>query len=54
MQLPDGAAQSVSRIEALLDEAERVLTGSHATDEATFSLRETRARYLPDTLRGVF
>jgi hypothetical protein len=52
MHVPDEAAQRVSRIEALLDEAERVLARSRATDEATFSLRETRARYLPDTLRA--
>lgn len=52
MRVPDAAAQRVSRIEALLDEAERVLADSTATDEATFSLRETRRRYLPDTLRA--
>jgi len=52
MRVPDEAAQRVSRIEALLDEAERVLAQSGVTDEATFSLRETRARYLPDTLRA--
>jgi hypothetical protein len=52
MRVPDEAAQRVSRIEALLDEAERVLSQSGMTDEATFSLRETRARYLPDTLRA--
>jgi hypothetical protein len=52
MQVPDEAAQRVSRIEALLDEAERVLAGGNALDEASYSLRETRARYLPDTLRA--
>jgi hypothetical protein len=52
MRVPDEAAQRVSRIEALLDEAERVLAQSNVTDEAAFSLRETRARYLPDTLRA--
>jgi hypothetical protein len=52
MRVPDEAAQRVSRIEALLDEAERVLAQSSVTDEAGFSLRETRARYLPDTLRA--
>ncbi len=52
MHVPDEAAQRVSRIEALLDEAERVLTGGSALDEASYSLRETRARYLPDTLRA--
>lgn len=52
MHVPDEAAQRVSRIEALLDEAERVLAGGTALDEASYSLRETRARYLPDTLRA--
>jgi len=54
MQMPPDAAARVSRIEALLDEAERVLAGGGAVDEASFSLRETRARYLPDTLRAYF
>jgi hypothetical protein len=54
MHVPDEAAQRVSRIEALLDEAERALAQSGVTDEATYSLRETRARYLPDTLRAYF
>ena len=52
MQVPDEVVQRVSRIEALLDEADRMLAHAGATDEATFSLRETRARYLPDTLRA--
>jgi hypothetical protein len=52
MRVPDEAAQRVSRIEALLDEAERALAHASAVDEASFSLRETRARYLPDTLRA--
>jgi len=51
MYVPDEAAQRVSRIEALLDEAERLLAAG-ALDEASYSLRETRARYLPDTLRA--
>ena len=54
MNVPDEAAQRVSRIEALLDEAERSLAHASAVDEASFSLRETRARYLPDTLRAYF
>ena len=54
MQLPPDAAARASRIEALLDEAERVLAQGGAVDEASFSLRETRARYLPDTLRAYF
>ncbi len=52
MQVPPDAAMRVSRIEALLDEAERVAVPGSAVDEAIFSLRETRARYLPDTLRA--
>ena len=52
MRVPDEAAQRVSRIEALLDEAERALARTSAVDEASYSLRETRARYLPDTLRA--
>jgi hypothetical protein len=52
MQVPEDAAQRVSRIEALLDEAERVVPPGAGVDEATFSLRETRKRYLPDTLRA--
>lgn len=52
MQLPPDAAARVSRIEALLDEAERVLGAGGMLDEAAYSLRETRARYLPDTLRA--
>lgn len=52
MQLPPDAAARVSRIEALLDEADRVLGAGGMLDEAAYSLRETRARYLPDTLRA--
>ena len=52
MQLPPDAAARISRIEALLDEADRVLGDGGALDEAAYSLRETRARYLPDTLRA--
>jgi hypothetical protein len=52
MMLPGDAAARISRIEALLDEAERVLGDGGALDEAAYSLRETRARYLPDTLRA--
>jgi hypothetical protein len=52
MHVPDAAAQQVSRIEGLLDEAERLLAGGGGLDEASYSLRETRARYLPDTLRA--
>jgi hypothetical protein len=52
MRVPDEAGARVSRIEALLDEGERMLTHGAAVDEASYSLRETRARYLPDTLRA--
>lgn len=52
MQVPPDAAMRVGRIEALLDEAERLVAPGAAVDEATFSLRETRKRYLPDTLRA--
>jgi hypothetical protein len=54
MRLPDDAVARVSRIEALLDEAERLLSGSSIVDEASYSLKETRRRYLPDTLRAYF
>ena len=52
MHLPEDATQRISSIEALLDEADRVLGAGGALDEAAYSLRETRARYLPDTLRA--
>lgn len=53
MQLPDDAARRVAHIEAMLGEADAILArGATATDEATYSLRETRSRYLPDTLRA--
>ena len=50
MQLPADATERVRRIEALLAEAEPILARGGATDEATFALRETRTRYLPDTI----
>jgi hypothetical protein len=52
MHLPDDATQRVRRIEALLDEADAMLARGGTTDEAGFALRETRARYLPDTIRA--
>ena len=52
MRVPDDAAARISRIEALLDEGERMSAQGTVVDEASFSLRETRARYLPDTLRA--
>jgi len=52
--VPDAATRCISRIEALLAEAEGLLAGGGATDEAAYTLRETRTRYLPDTLRAYF
>ena len=52
MPLPADAVERVRRIEALLAEAEPIIARGGATDEATFSLRETRARYLPDTINA--
>jgi hypothetical protein len=52
--VPDAASRCISRIEALLAEAEGLLAGDGATDEAAYTLRETRTRYLPDTLRAYF
>lgn len=52
MHLPNDAAMRVRRIEALLDQADGLLARAGATDEATFSLRETRTRYLPDTINA--
>jgi hypothetical protein len=52
MELPAEAIESVRRIEALLAEAEPIVARGGATDEATFSLRETRTRYLPDTINA--
>lgn len=46
--LPPGALAAVSRIEALLDEARSF--ASDGLDDATYALRETEKRYLPDTL----
>jgi hypothetical protein len=50
--LPAEATERVRRIEALLAEAEPIIARGGATDEATFSLRETRTRYLPDTINA--
>lgn len=48
--LPPDALVVVSRIEALLDEAQRLASGASGLDDATYALRETEKRYLPDTL----
>jgi hypothetical protein len=50
--LPEDAARAVSRIEAMLDEAERLIARSGTADERAFSLQETGRRYLPDTLNA--
>lgn len=50
--LPEDAEPIVARIEALLDEANRLIERSGAADENAFSLRETERRYLPDTLNA--
>lgn len=50
--LPAEAAERVRRIEALLAEADALGAGGGPLDESGFTLRETRERYLPDTLRA--
>lgn len=51
-ELPAGALEVVSRIEALLDEGRRLTEGPGGlgVDDATYALKETERRYLPDTL----
>ncbi len=48
--LPAAASLAVARIEALLDEAKRLIERTGASDENVFSVSETERRYLPDTL----
>jgi hypothetical protein len=48
--LPAEALAATSRIEAMLDEAERLLAQTQGLDDAGYALAETRRRYLPDTL----
>jgi hypothetical protein len=50
--LPEDASLTVSRIEAMLDEAKRLIERSGVADESAFSLQETERRYLPDTLNA--
>jgi len=50
--LPPDAALAVTRIEAMLDEATRLIERTGAADESAFALRETERRYLPDTLKA--
>ncbi len=48
--LPEGALAVLTRIEALLDEGRRLTAGVSGLDDATYALKETERRYLPDTL----
>jgi hypothetical protein len=50
--LPGEASLAVSRIEAMLDEADRLIERGGVADESAFSLKETGRRYLPDTLNA--
>jgi hypothetical protein len=50
--LPAEAETLVSRIEALLTQADGLLASGDRADEAAYALRETGRRYLPDTLRA--
>src|SRR5450631_1968985 len=50
--LPEEASLAVARIEAMLDEADRLIERTGAADESAFSLKETGRRYLPDTLNA--
>jgi hypothetical protein len=49
-ELPQAAEAAVVRIEAMLDEARRLAANVPNSDEATYALKETERRYLPDTL----
>ncbi len=49
-ELPQAAEAAVARIEAMLDEARRLAASVPNSDEATYALKETERRYLPDTL----
>ena len=49
-ELPPGALEVVARIEALLDEGRRLIDSTTGVDDATYALKETERRYLPDTL----
>jgi hypothetical protein len=50
--LPEEASLAVARIEAMLDEAQRLIERGGVPDESAFSLKETSRRYLPDTLNA--
>ncbi|MGH8163690.1 MAG: hypothetical protein ACREP1_05075 [Rhodanobacteraceae bacterium] len=49
-ELPPRAQALVRDIEVTIDEAQTLLGAAPATSEAVFSLRETRANYLPQTV----
>lgn len=49
--LPEEAEALVSRIEAMIEQADRLLAAG-GSDEAAYALRETERRYLPDTLKA--
>ncbi|HEY8314151.1 MAG TPA: hypothetical protein VIG51_08225 [Candidatus Baltobacteraceae bacterium] len=51
-ELPARAQRLVRAIEATLAEAEGLAGGAQTITDATFSLRETRAKYLPQTLQA--
>jgi hypothetical protein len=50
--LPAEAEMLVSRIEALVAQAEPLLGAAGGGEEAAFALRETERRYLPDTVNA--
>ncbi|MEO7038769.1 MAG: hypothetical protein ABI186_01940 [Candidatus Elarobacter sp.] len=49
--LPEEAEALVSRIEAMIEQADRLLAAG-GSDEAAYALRETERRYLPDTVKA--
>ncbi len=49
-ELPDEARHLVQSIEAVLAEAQTLLHAQDAPPELTYTVRETGARYLPDTV----
>jgi hypothetical protein len=51
-ELPAEAEMLVSRIEALLAQAEPLLDAAVGGEEAAYALRETERRYLPDTVKS--
>lgn len=50
--LPAEAETLVARIEGLLAQAESLLANGADGDEASYALRETERRYLPDTVKA--